>query len=166
MKKKWWVIPVTLIGALLAECIVFGLITFAEFLIFEGIWDGNSLTDTLVIVIKIIVYLVLSYFFYYIILPYIFIETGLDYKIISVILFILYTFISVIECWYILECYYWDILDYSAYYSSTDNMLIPFVFKWILMVVNIVLIFAVNFIRPIFFTVSSYKSVKEKTIYE
>jgi len=162
MKKKWWIAPLAIIGALLAECIVFLGITFVEYLMFEGTWGGNSLIDILVNVINIIAYIVFSYFFYYIILPYIFETTGMNYKVVSIILFVLFTFISVIQCLYMSECVYPDFLDYLWCYSLPNALPVPFDFKGVLAVVDIIFIFGINLIRPIFFTVSSYKSVKEK----
>ncbi len=165
MKKKWWVAPLAIIGALLAEIVLCYAMIIPVFFFTECKGTGRQIFSS---ILNIIVYIIFSYFIYYKILPHICISADLNYKVISFVLFLLFT----------------AMLVFQYYLTTFDNFPASLMWAWNLNFTNyfiflgdnlkykhtlfsdiiFVILLASNFIRPIFFTVSSYKSVKEKEV--
>ena len=131
-RNKWWDIPLSVFGYLAVLAVLYYILFFGEFILFEGSWGGNII-DFFVMLFNSIVYLACSIIYGYFVLPAITDKIQVSKKTAIFLISVLFIILSVVACilitidsssdvyhfFYERIIFYWaPITEYVLYYTN------------------------------------------------
>lgn len=163
--NKWWYIPLSAIAYLVISAVMYYVLVFAEFILFEGSWGGNII-DFFVILFNSVFYIAFSILFAVFILPKITDKSGVGKKTAILLISAFFIIISAFECIIISsdstsDIHYFFYNQISLYWSFITEIVMYYTNQYI----GCVCVFIVNAIVPISFMLSLVrKNKKDKSI--
>lgn len=163
--NKWWYIPLSVIAYFAVLAVLYYVLMFAEFILFEGSWGGNII-DFFVMLFNSLCYFVCSILYGYFALPAITDKSKISKKSSILLISLLFIIISVITCILIsfdgISNIYYSFYDQIAFYMGPIT---EYVLYYTNQYAACACVFLVNTVVPICFTLGiAQKNKKDKSI--